>query len=159
MRPASGDGPFATLPVARVPPGPCPPSRPSASRPTQRLPYVRAPGGGPDRQRRRSVEGGPPMADPSTVPQQTFDDDAYDLEDSSRALEFLYDGRPLTADEFTAHVQSYNFGAQGLAPPDFVVLHHTASPCTVLTQADARAAGEAWIRNAWVWDADEGGKS
>ena len=99
------------------------------------------------------------MADPSTVPQQTFDDDAYDIEDGSRALDFLYDGRPLTADEFTAHVQSYNFGAQGLAPPDFVVLHHTASPCTVLTQADARAAGEAWIRNAWVWDADEGGKS
>jgi hypothetical protein len=87
-----------------------------------------------------------------------FDDDANDLDAGTRG-EFLYDGRPMTAEQFTAHVQAFDFGAQGLAAPDFVVLHHSASPCTTLTEADARHGPEDWIRKAWVWDPHEDGQS
>ncbi|HJZ47998.1 MAG TPA: N-acetylmuramoyl-L-alanine amidase [Roseiflexaceae bacterium] len=51
---------------------------------------------------------------------------------------FLYIGKGLTADEFSSYVQSYNFGT---IPPDYVVLHHTANPCTL---AASYPAGRAW---------------
>jgi hypothetical protein len=51
---------------------------------------------------------------------------------------FLYIGKGLTADEFSGYVQSYDFGK---VPPDYVVLHQTANPCTL---AAAYPAGHAW---------------
>ncbi len=51
---------------------------------------------------------------------------------------FLYVGKGLTPDEFSSYVQSYNFGK---VPPDSVVLHHTANPCTL---AASYPAGHAW---------------
>jgi hypothetical protein len=58
--------------------------------------------------------------------------------------QFLYDGRGMTADQFSAFVQSYDFGA---VPPDFVVLHHTAAP----------GLGAAAVPGKGAWDAGEGG--
>jgi hypothetical protein len=54
--------------------------------------------------------------------------------------EFLYEGRGLTADQFTAYVNSYDFGS---IPPTFVVLHHTAVP------------GASWGPSKSHWDAGE----
>jgi hypothetical protein len=56
--------------------------------------------------------------------------------------EFAYIGQGLTADEFTAYVQSYDFGT---LPPTFVVLHHTAVP------------GASWAPSSSNWDANEAG--
>ncbi len=74
-----------------------------------------------------------------------FDQDAAD-DEASRGLEFLYDGRGFTADEFTAYVQTYDFGK---VPPDFVVLHHTYKP----------GLGAAAEPGSQTWDAGEGGMS
>jgi hypothetical protein len=57
---------------------------------------------------------------------------------------FLFLGQGLTADEFTSYVADYDFGT---IPPDYVVLHHTANPCTLHAQYPAGSA----------WDANEGG--
>ncbi len=59
--------------------------------------------------------------------------------------QFLYIGKGLTAEQFTAYVREYNFGTQ---PPSFVVLHHTAIPDT--QHARARSGS---------WDAGEAGMS
>lgn len=77
-----------------------------------------------------------------------FDDDALDGPpiDSFGPKDFLYIGEGLVADEFTAYVQSYDFGT---IPPDFVVLHHTAIPSTL----------HARYPSGGVWDAGEEGKS
>jgi len=55
---------------------------------------------------------------------------------------FLYIGRGLTADEFTSYVQSYDFGK---IPPDYLVLHHTANPCTLAAP----------FPNGLAWDGGE----
>lgn len=60
--------------------------------------------------------------------------------------QFLYLGQGLTADEFTAYVERYDFGT---IPPDYVVLHHTANPCTLYARYPAGSA----------WDGAEGGLS
>jgi hypothetical protein len=52
--------------------------------------------------------------------------------------QFKFDGRGLTAEEFTAHVRGFNFPA---TRPAHVVLHHTASPST----------RETFQPNTWVW--------
>lgn len=68
---------------------------------------------------------------------------------------FLYLGIPKTAAQFTEYVKTYNFGSQ---PPDYVVLHHTASPCTVRTLCPQRAVHQPCkTHNAkpWVWDSGE----
>src|SRR6478672_3344251 len=57
---------------------------------------------------------------------------------------FLYIGKGLTTDEFSGYVQSYNFGK---TPPDYVVLHQTANPCTQ----------EAPFPNGHAWDGGEAG--
>ncbi len=62
---------------------------------------------------------------------------------------FNYIGRALTAEEFTAYVETKDFGT---VPPDFIVLHHTAVPYTLATSPSASAAAAAW-------DAKEGGLS
>jgi hypothetical protein len=72
-----------------------------------------------------------------------FDQDAAD-DEVSKGLEFLYEGRACTADEFTAYVQTYDFGS---VPPDFVVLHHTYKP----------GLGAAADPGSRTWDAGEGG--
>ena len=59
---------------------------------------------------------------------------------------FDFIGKGLTPAEFTRYVDAYDFGT---IPPDYVVLHHSGSPCT-------RAAPEP---GAWVWDAGEAGKT
>ena len=51
---------------------------------------------------------------------------------------FLYIGKGLTADEFSSYVQGYDFGK---IPPDYVVLHQTANPCTLVAPYPA---GHAW---------------
>lgn len=60
--------------------------------------------------------------------------------------QFLYLGQGLSADEFSAYVQSYHFGT---IPPDFIVLHHSAVPSAT------------WARGGPgdVWDAGEAGLS
>jgi hypothetical protein len=78
-----------------------------------------------------------------------FDRDAAD--DSRRVdpvdpSRFLFLGQGLTAEEFAAYVRSYDFGT---VPPDFVVLHHTAIPCT----------RQAAYPGAAAWDAGEDGLS
>lgn len=74
------------------------------------------------------------------------DADDSDVGDTSMHRgQFLYIGKGLTAEQFSAYVREYNFGGQ---PPSFVVLHHTAIPDT----QHARA------RNG-SWDAGEGGMS
>ncbi len=73
-----------------------------------------------------------------------FDQDAAENDQVAKGLEFLYDGRGFTADEFTAYVQTYDFGA---VPPDFIVLHHTYKP----------GLGAAAERDSWTWDGGEGG--
>ncbi len=50
---------------------------------------------------------------------------------------FLYIGKGLHADEFTAYVESYQFGSQ---PPNYIVLHHTYIPDTL----SARALHASW---------------
>ncbi len=77
-----------------------------------------------------------------------FDDDALDGPpvDSFGPKDFLYIGEGLTADEFSAYVQGYDFGT---IPPDFVVLHHTAIPSTL----------HARYPQGGVWDAGEEGMS
>jgi hypothetical protein len=79
-----------------------------------------------------------------------FDQDAADELPAPRGPvppeKFLYDGRGLTADAFTAYVETYDFGTE---PPDFVVLHHTWKP----------GLGVAAQPNSWIWDAGEGGMS
>lgn len=55
---------------------------------------------------------------------------------------FRYLGQGLTADEFTAYVQNFNFGT---LPPTFVVLHHTAVP------------GASWGPSKSHWDSGEDG--
>jgi hypothetical protein len=57
---------------------------------------------------------------------------------------FLYEGRGLSAEEFTAYVNSYDFGT---LPPTFVVLHHTAVP------------GASWGPSKSHWDSGENGMS
>lgn len=77
-----------------------------------------------------------------------FDQDADQAARSTRRAtpvapeQFLFLGRGLTAAEFRSYVQDYDFGT---IPPDFVVLHHTANPCT----RQARYPGGV------LWDADE----
>jgi len=51
---------------------------------------------------------------------------------------FLYLGDSYTAGEFTEFVRDYDFGT---VPPDFVVLHHTAIPCTLHTR---QPKGDIW---------------
>lgn len=81
-----------------------------------------------------------------------FDEAAVDEREATRRADpvdpsrFLYIGQGLTADEFTAYVERYNFGT---IPPDYVVLHHTANPCTL----HARYPGGS------AWDGNEGGLS
>lgn len=58
---------------------------------------------------------------------------------------FKYLGWGLTAEGFERYVASYDFGP---VPPDFIVLHHTATPGTLHTGA--------W-NNGWLWDANEAG--
>lgn len=68
---------------------------------------------------------------------------------------FLYVGQPKTAAEFSDYVQSYDFGSQ---PPDYVILHHTASPCTLHTLCPERgthAPCKTHNPNPWLWDSDE----
>lgn len=60
--------------------------------------------------------------------------------------EFLFLGQGLSADEFTQYVSTYDFGN---TKPDFVVLHHTATPSTRYARFPTQA----------VWDADEAGLS
>jgi hypothetical protein len=52
---------------------------------------------------------------------------------------FLYDGRGLTRDEFSAYVRAYDFGS---LPPNFIVLHHTAIPDTAETPIDDNPAND-----------------
>jgi hypothetical protein len=69
--------------------------------------------------------------------------------------QFLYLGQPKTAAEFSAYVSSYDFGAQ---PPDYVILHQTASPCTMQTLCPQRAVHEPCSSQnpaPWLWDSDE----
>ncbi|NJP07629.1 MAG: hypothetical protein HC837_19425, partial [Chloroflexaceae bacterium] len=55
---------------------------------------------------------------------------------------FLYIGYGLTADEFTAYLEQYSFGA---TPPDSVIVHHTSVP----------GLGNACTEIGNRWDADE----
>lgn len=94
-----------------------------------------------------------PPTDPRTIEEMDFlpfDEGSDEGEEASRRSDpvdpskFLYLGQGLTADEFTAYVESYDFGT---IPPDYVVLHHTANPCTQHAQYPGGSA----------WDANEGG--
>jgi hypothetical protein len=77
-----------------------------------------------------------------------FDADAHDLPPPATrsGAEFLYIGEGLTAEEFSAYVQTYDFGT---IAPDFVILHHTAIPSTRYAR----------YPSGGVWDADEAGLS
>lgn len=59
---------------------------------------------------------------------------------------FNFIGKGLTDDEFAAYVNAYDFGT---IPPDYVVLHHSANPCTL----------QAKEPNARIWDEGEEGKT
>ena len=48
------------------------------------------------------------------------------------AKRFSYVGWGMTQDGFARYVAKYNFGS---IPPDYIVLHHTATPGTVYTGA------------------------
>lgn len=61
-------------------------------------------------------------------------------------MTFAYIGKPLTRDGFAAYVAGYDFGT---IPPDYIVLHHTASP----------AASWAPAKGAKNWDDGESGSS
>jgi hypothetical protein len=77
---------------------------------------------------------------------QDSDDDSVEPKGPVALEKFLYDGRGFTAEEFTAYVQTYDFGT---VLPDFVVLHHTAAP----------GLGAAAVPGKGAWDAGEGGMS
>ena len=85
-----------------------------------------------------------PGPDDVTMPHDIDENDT-----GSRATEkipveqFKFDGRGLTAAEFTAHVRSFAFPP---VPPAHVVLHHTASPST----------RETFEAGTWVWFDDPG---
>lgn len=93
----------------------------------------------------------PQPEDAMTLP---FDEDAlYEEQDQEAPIElavgaFKYDGRGMTAEQFTEHVRTYNFGT---IPPDFIVLHNTAVPTTVYTSPD--------FPSGWIWDSREAGLS
>lgn len=96
-----------------------------------------------------------PPADPRTIDEMDFlpfDEGSDAGEEATRRADpvdpqrFLYLGQGLTAPEFAAYVETYDFGA---IPPDYVVLHHTANPCTHWAQYPGGS----------VWDANEGGLS
>lgn len=96
-----------------------------------------------------------PPRDPRTIDEMDFlpFDEGSDAGEavSRRAdpvdpVKFLYLGQGLTADQFTAYVDAYDFGS---IPPDYVVLHHTANPCTLHAEYPGGSA----------WDANEGGLS
>lgn len=83
----------------------------------------------------------PPLLE-GTLP---FDDDAVLPDQLPGALgPFRFIGKGLTADQFSAYVQDYDFGS---IPPDYVVLHHTAIPSTAY----------AHYPSGWTWDTDEAG--
>ena len=97
----------------------------------------------------------PPENEPRTLGEMDFlpfDEGSDDDGEATRRVDpvsptqFLFLGQGLTADEFTAYVQSYDFGT---IPPDYVVLHHTANPCTLHARYPAGSA----------WDDNEGGLS
>lgn len=97
----------------------------------------------------------PPDDGPRTLGEMDFlpfDEDAVAEDQLTRRVDpidpgqFLYLGQGLTADEFSAYVERYDFGT---IPPDYVVLHHTANPCTLYARYPAGS----------VWDGDEGGLS
>lgn len=62
--------------------------------------------------------------------------------------DFRYIGQGLTADGFTAYVRDYNFGS---IPPNFLVLHHTATPGATWAVSTGNPAA--------LWDAGEQGLS
>jgi len=61
---------------------------------------------------------------------------------------FAYLGQPLTAEEFGAYVEAYNFGS---IPPDYLVFHHTAIPGASWARMPGREASD--------WDRGEAGLS
>lgn len=103
------------------------------------------------------------MSDDPTTPEPLdftdllpFDRDAADEGQLPAVLgavpenQFLYIGKGLTADEFTAYVQTYDFGK---VPPDFIVLHHSAVPSATYarySQGDVWDAGEAGLSEAQI---------
>lgn len=62
---------------------------------------------------------------PATGFSITDEHDAHDLSHRQRGGGFLYDGTGYTPQSFIRYVQEYDFGS---IPPNFVVLHHTATP-------------------------------
>ena|SRR5688572_4615413 len=71
-----------------------------------------------------------------------FDEDA--AEGPPSRGDFKYIGEAKTSEEFSAYVQSYNFGG---IKPDYIVLHHTAIPGTLHAPFPGKTS----------WDAGEEG--